>query len=199
MNQRRGLFGKSRDILIRALCLSCPGKPGGNRVFPAVFALLLMIPSVMFWPVDTLVIRDARGNVVLSARMPLGRSFETQYLHSVQLTPVEDLYFVRDGLIRQWQTRIQSQNAGLTSVALPESRFRLEQPWMIFEGALLSLSDFALRVGNTVIGQNYLRIGNGKWMPLFQAFSGERLYLETERKALYASREEVTRGGLNLQ
>ena len=168
-------------------------------ILPTLLAFLLMIPSVLFWPVDALIIRDERGNIVLQANMPLGRSFETQYIHSVQLTPVEDLYFVRDGLILQWQTRIQSQNAGLTSLVLPASRFRLEHPWIIFEGALLSLSEFVLRVGNTVIGQNYLRLGNGKRAPLFHVFPGERLLLKAERSYLFARRKETVRGGLDVQ
>ena len=162
-------------------------------------AFLLAIPSLMFWPVDTLYARDKEGRLVLRATMPLGRQFETQYLHSVQLSLVEDLYFVRNGLFREWQGRVKAQSAGLPCLPVERGRFRADLPWMVFEGAVMTMPSYVLRVGTEKLGQNYLRVGNGAWVPLYTHFPGERLYMETARHALYADTEVVARGNLPIR
>ncbi len=146
-----------------------------------------------------LLIRDEADRLVLRAVMPLGRTFETQYFHSVQLSPVEDLYHVRDGLVREWQGRVQAQGVGLPCVALSHGRFYVDPPWTVFEGEVMTLPEFALRVGTTVIGRNQLRLGNGEWTPLYPIFPGERLYVGTARQTLCARGEMVTRGNLDLR
>ena len=141
--------------------------------------------GIVFWPVSSLAIHDAADNIVFQEALPLGRSFETRYIHSVQLTPVEDLYYVINGRVCQWQTRVQSQGAGLTSVTLPQGRFRFDAPWLIFEGQAISMEEFFLRVGNSVIGQNCLRLGNSAWWPLYPRFNGKRLRVAATWQRLF--------------
>jgi hypothetical protein len=147
----------------------------------AVF-LLLGLAVVGLWPVDVLVVRTGEDGTAKEYPMPLGRVFATRYLHSVQLSPVEDVYMVRDGLVRQWRGKVQSQNAGLPTVLPERTRFYLEGPWLVFEGRLPVLEELVLRVGDAVLGRNRLRVGAGEWEALYESFAGRRLYFSTERR-----------------
>ena len=151
----------------------------------AFLALIAAIPAVLFWPVDALIVQDDGGHIVLREAMPLGREFATRYIHSLELSPVEDEYVARDHLIRQWRSRVQSHNAGMPSLKPDRGRMYTDPPWIVFEGALISLPDFTLRVGNETLGQNHLRIGMRPWQPLYPAFAGRRLHFSASRCALY--------------
>ena len=151
----------------------------------ALLALLAALPSVLFWPMDALIVRDDDGQIVFREAMPLGRGFATRYVHSLELSPVEDEYVAQDGLIRQWRSRVQSHNAGMPSLTPDRGRIYMDPPWIVFEGAIISLTDFSLRVGNETVGQNYLRIGGSAWQPLYRAFPGQRLHFSASRCAIY--------------
>ena len=150
-----------------------------------LLALLAALPSVLFWPVDTLIFRDDDGQVVIREAMPQGRGFATRFIHSLELSPVEDEYVVQDGLIRQWRSRIQTHNAGMPILTLARGRVYMAPPWFVFEGAIISLAGFPLRVGNESLGRNYLRIGRNPWQPLYRTFPDKRLHLAAWRCALY--------------
>ena len=150
----------------------------------ACLALMAALPAVFFWPMDALTLRDDEGRVVLLAAMPPGGGFATRYIHSVELSPVEDTYFVQDGLIRLWRSRVQSHNAGLPILTLARGRVYMDPPWIVFEGAIASLAGFTLRVGNENLGRNHLRIGQGPWQPLYRILPGKRLRFAASRYAL---------------
>ena len=151
----------------------------------ALLALLAAIPAVLFWPMDTLTARDDEGRLVLCETMPLGRGFATRYIHSLQLTPVEDEYFVQDALIRQWRSRIQSHGAGMPILTPERGRRYTDEQWIVFEGAIASFTGFALRVGNEKLGRNHLRMEGGPWQPLYRTFPDKRLHVTALRCALY--------------
>jgi hypothetical protein len=144
--------------------------------------LLLGLAGVGLWPVDFLVVGAGEGGIAREELMPLGRVFATRYLHSVQLSPVEDVYMVRDGLVRQWRGKVQSQNAGLPTVLPERTRFYLEGPWLVFEGRLPALKELVLRVGDVDLGRNLLRVGAGEWEEIYETFAGRRLYFFAERR-----------------
>ena len=148
-------------------------------------ALLAALPAVLLWPVDTLTLRDDEGRVVFREAMPLGSGFATRYIHSLGLSPVEDEYTVQDGLIRQWRSRIQSHNAGMSVQALDRGRVYMDPPWVVIEGAIISLESFTLRVGNENFGRNHLRIGKSPWQPLYRTIPNTRLHFAASRSALY--------------
>ena len=150
-----------------------------------MLAFLAALPSVLLWPTDALTVRDDDGQIVFREAMPLGRGFATRYIHSLELSPIEDEFVVGDGLIRQWRSRTQSHNAGMPTMAPDRGRMYMEPPWIVFEGAILSLTGFSLRVGNESLGQNHLRIGKSPWQPLYRTFPGKRLHLAASRCALY--------------
>ena len=162
---------------LRNIRLSCMGL--------ALLALFAALPAVLFWPIDALVVRNDVGQIVLREAMPLGRGFATRYIHSLELSPVEDEYVAQDGLIRQWRSRVQSHNAGMPSLTPDRGRVYMDPPWIVFEGAIISLTNFSLRVGNETLGQNHLRVDGGPWQPLYRTFPDQRLHFSASRFALY--------------
>jgi hypothetical protein len=147
--------------------------------------MLAAFPSVLLWPVDALILRGDDEKIVFHEAILPGRGFATRYTHSLELSPVEDEYIVQNGLIRQWRSRIQSHSAGLPILTLARGRVYMEPPWIVFEGAIISFTDFYLRVGTESLGRNYLRIGAAPWLPLYRDFPGKRLHFIAVRSALY--------------
>jgi hypothetical protein len=122
---------------------------------------------------------------LFAASVPLGQEFATEYIHSVQLTPVQDIYRVVNGRIWSWQERVQSHNAGLPFAQPPFGRFRADPPWMVFEGGRQSLESIVLRVGNTELGRNVFSYGEETpRTALYEIFPGQRLQLRVERRPL---------------
>ena len=156
-------------------------------LLPALFLLALL------WrPVDVFVMRappPPRGDAspVFEAIAPLGQEVWTQYLHSVQLTPVLDCYRILNGRIWSWREYVRSHNAGLPFQKPLFGRFIMDAPWMIVEGGRQAWERLALRVGNAELGRNAFAYGRGMpaaWCPLYESHPGQRLLLEVERRPL---------------
>jgi hypothetical protein len=154
-------------------------------------ALLLL--TVLLHPIDALVIRpapsagvsetSAHGAPLFVAGAPLGQAFATEYIHSVQLSPVEDIYRIVNRKIWSWQERVQSHNAGLPFARPPFGRFRMEPPWMVVEGGRQSWETIVLRVGNVELGRNVFSYGaKAPRVALYEGFPGKRLQLRVERR-----------------
>jgi hypothetical protein len=148
--------------------------------------------ALLLHPVDALVVRfapsaapDALGHdaPLFMAGAPLGQAFATEYIHSVQRTPVEDIYRIVNGRIWSWQERVQSHNAGLPFARPPFGRFRMDDPpWMVVEGGRQSWDAIVLRVGNAELGRNVFSYGEkAPRTALFERFPGQRLELRVER------------------
>jgi hypothetical protein len=154
----------------------------------------LALLAVFLHPVDALMIRHAPSSAgdkspgpLFAAGAPLGRQFTTEYLHSVQLTPVQDIYRIVNGRIWSWQERVQSHNAGLPFSRPPFGRFRMDHPWMVIEGGRQSWREIHLRVGNAELGRNLFTWGReSPPIELYKRFPGRRLRLEVERVPLIA-------------
>jgi hypothetical protein len=162
------------------------------------FAFLLgalALPALLLHPVDALLIRvapsakmnETNGNdaPLFAASAPLGQEFATEYIHSVQLTPVQDTYRIVNGRIWSWQERVQSHNAGLPFSRPPFGRFRMEPPWMVIEGGRQSWENIVLRVGNTTFGRNIFSYGvKAPRTALYENLPGKALQLRIERRPL---------------
>lgn len=146
-------------------------------------AWLLLCLSLAGWPVETLDIERRDGGVWRSP-VPLGWTVTTRYIHSVERTPVEDVYYPFGGLLQQWRTRSRSHNAGLPWRAPEHGRFVAEGNWLVLEGGLPAWEAIRLRVGSEALGHNELKIGSGDWIALYARFPGERLTLSAGRVAL---------------
>jgi hypothetical protein len=133
--------------------------------------------------VDVLTVGDPAG-IVFSARANLGQEYRTRYIHSVQLTPVVDVYRILQGRIRQWQEWTRSHNAGLPSMAPGNGRFVFSPPWMVMEGGRNSWRRIVYRVGDKDFGRNEFAFGRGAWIPLYRTHAGRRLEFSVTRMLL---------------
>lgn len=160
--------------------------------FPKSIPVFFLVSGVLLFlcvalagrPVDSLHIERAQG-LGLRSLLPLGHSFTTRYIHSVERTPVEDVYYGMDGRICQWRTRTRSHNAGLPATAPVPGRFVSEDPWLVLEGGRLSWDALYLRVGNAQFGQNELDLQATSTLLLYKMFPDERVRLSTARLPLY--------------
>jgi hypothetical protein len=166
--------------------------PAKRRVWFALLLCALLLLAVFLHPIDALVIRSApsaatpgasgRDAPLFAASAPLGQAFATDYIHSVQLTPVEDIYRIVNGKIWSWQERVQSHNAGLPFARPPFGRFRMDSPWMVVEGGRQAWDVIVLRVGDAKFGRNHFSYGmNAPRTALFERFPGKRLELRVEQ------------------
>lgn len=120
---------------------------------------------------------DEEGRVVLSFPVYLGETFSTEYIHSVQLCPVVDIYAVVGGSFRLLEERTQSTNAGLPTEAPRNGRFVHEPPWYRYIGGGRSFESLKMRVGDDETGRNTLTLPSGERIGLFGRFAGRLLTL----------------------
>ena len=176
-------------------------KLSAKRKLFLLFALFLL--SLLWRPIDVLVLRVApppHGETGFSEPplfrgiAPLGQEFWTQYIHSVQRTPVLDCYRVVNGRVWSWRGYVQSHNAGLPFQEPASGRFIMDAPWMIIEGGRQSWDHIALRVGDAELGRNAFAYGRGMpgaWIPLYESHPGKRLLIEVERLPLLHAARRV--------
>ncbi|NLA90917.1 MAG: DUF1850 domain-containing protein [Synergistaceae bacterium] len=136
-----------------------------------------MIAYLVALPVHWLTIRSSDGMLLYVFSAPAGFSFTVRFNHSVEGTPVEDEYLLSGGMIRQWEERIKSHNAGLPFKAPSRGRFFQEGEWMKIRGGGNSFCRIRYRVGNSSWGQNVLMV-NDRTVELFQLHPDEALLME---------------------
>lgn len=120
-------------------------------------------------------VHDENGKKLLSFPLYLGDTFRTEYIHSVQLCPVVDIYQADKRRIWLWEERTQSTNAGLPTEAPPRGRFVHFPPWYRYIGGGRAFGSFHLRVGDEHVGRNILTLPSGRVLPLFGLHPGRRL------------------------
>ena len=153
-------------------------------------ALLLFVPVVLAaWPVDILVIADSTNQQngkkpILRASSLLGRDITASIIHSVQLTPVIDIYRVQEGRLWVWEEKIQSHNAGLPFAKPARGRFLYDSPWIIVQGASRPVAPLYYRVGTEQLGKNVLCAFALPCMELWRDFPGKRLVFHVIRGTL---------------
>ena len=145
------------------------------RLWGCVLTLSLLFCCLC--PVRRVEFLDGNGKVVLSFPIYLGETFSTEYIHSVQLCPVVDIFCVVGDTIRLQEERTQSTNAGLPTEAPPNGRFRHEGPWYRYIGGGHSFRSFRLRVGDAATGRNVLTLPSHRRIELFDRFAGHVLLL----------------------
>lgn len=159
---------------------------GGGAIITIRRAVLSIICVflIYFVCVDATIISLAVGEEVLvDEYMYLGSLFETGYIHSVQKTPVEDVYVVVDGKLWLWEERVVSHNAGLPSESPYRGYFLSDKEWMHFFGGRYSTKRYMLRVGDNVLGRNVCRFyGRSDWIDLFDIVPGKRCVVSVETK-----------------
>lgn len=153
-------------------------------LFPQIGALALAAFLAAFaWPLETLEIsvvssgNTEEGEFFSRSSTLLGQDLTASIVHSVELTPVVDVYRVQEGRIWGWQEKTRSHNAGLPYSAPERGRFRFESPWLITEGGGLSWERVYYRVGTEELGRNVLCVFAKPCRKLWQEAPGKKLCL----------------------
>ena len=153
-----------------------------------IFVLILlacsaMLASILMWPVDFMEIQS-KDTRILAMPLYSGQIFTTRYIHSVQLTPVEDEYVIVGGRLWGWEERVQSHNAGLPFDAPSNGRFIVDPPWMRIQGGRHSWESLIYRVGTDSFGKNEWGFPPLPPIKIYQLHPGKRVTITIRRLAL---------------
>jgi len=143
-----------------------------------LLCLLLLFAEVylLFVPQYWLCLSHASGRD--GFLVPLGQGVVLSYIHSLERTPVEDVFILQGDRIWLYEERVKSHNAGLpTFDQYPGSMIKTKD-WLIFRGGRRHWPYVQCRVGNDSIGENILTIGSKRY-ELYNTYRGEsiRLYV----------------------
>ncbi len=103
----------------------------------------------------------ADGSVLGAWPMAEGQGFAIRYTHSVALTPVEDHFVIRDGIIRLDKTVSQDFGAGLPSAPEPGQSMSAGNGRIVMSGYNRPLPRFDVRVGRVAGHVLLLPAGGG--------------------------------------
>ena len=149
---------------------------------------ILFMTAAAGWRVDVFQMEDAGGSLIFQSPVSLGHTFTTRYIHSVELTPVEDEYKIAKGLLWTWEERVRSTNAGLPFDKPKYGRFMDNGEWMIFQGGRMSWKEYYYRVGNKNIGRNQITLEPFGRRNFFELFEGERLIIRILKMPLISAK-----------
>ena len=138
-----------------------------------ILAAIVMLPllfaaALAGWRVDFFQVYDKGGSLPFSSPAAVGHKFFTRYIHSVELTPVEDDYIVVDGRLWSWEERVRSSKAGMPSMVPTQGKFFENSEWMTYQGGRISWNKYYYRVGDKHFGLN---------QAAFEPFGRKNFYL----------------------
>lgn len=137
-----------------------------RRLLISVVALSFFYVS--FVPIPFVSLRFVCESSNISRMTPLGALWETKYIHSLELTEVEDVYVFVDKNFWLWEERVKSHNAGLPTEAPRCGFFVSDSEWMRFFGGRFSAQKQTIRIGDELIGRNQFRFVPEGWLPVFE-------------------------------
>jgi hypothetical protein len=129
---------------------------------------------------------------IWSAPVPSGTRIVTGFVHSVEKTPVEDVYIVSGGRIWLWEERFRSHNAGLPTEPPKHGRFLLHKDWMIVQGSSYEWETLRVRIGDSQIGKNWFSSTMTGKLDLFQTIPNSLLYVEMKQVPLFFKKMPFT-------
>lgn len=147
------------------------------KILAAAAIILLFILS--FFQYQFLYVTDMRTKDYLKAwRLEDGDTFTVKYTHSVQLTPVWEIYEIRDGGIFLTETIFQSFGAGLPSTSPYD--FEITDQGFRLYNIDMKITDLIYRVG--AVRANHSLIIDGNEYPFLDfAEPGEGIKFETNK------------------
>ena len=152
--------------------------------FPLLFkilaaAVIILLFILSFFQYQFLYVSDMRTKDYLKAwRLKDGDTFTVKYTHSVQLTPVWEVYEIKDGGIFLTETVFQSFGAGLPSTSPYD--FEITDQGFRLYNIDMKITDLIYRVG--AVRANHSLIIDGKEYPFLDfAEPGEGIKLETNK------------------
>lgn len=131
-----------------------PDCRAGQRLVRLLGALLLGATLLLPPPASAaegaageLCVLDAAGAVAGAWPLAEGQGFAIRYTHSVALTPVEDHFVIRGGVIHLDKTVYQDFGAGLPTAPDPGQRMSVVDGRLVISGFARPLERFDVRVG----------------------------------------------------
>ncbi len=168
---------------------------GGSSTFPLFFKIIAAVAIIAFtlsniYKIDTLFVSDMRTSEYVKAwRAKEGSEFTIKYTHSVELTPVWEVYEIREGKIILKETVFQSFGAGLPSTSPYE--FDIVDDGFRLSDINLEMTDLIYRVGK-VRANHQIIIGGNEYPFLDFAKPEEGLKFETKQMSYF---EFITKEG----
>lgn len=153
----------------------------GKKLF--CFITLLALVTIFCSPVNRLSI-FTKEVLLFAYPISSGQTVHTGYIHSVQLTPVEDDYKVVDSRLWLWEERVISHNAGLPVDAPRNGSFFNDKKWMYVRGGRYNWKNVNLRIGNSELGQNWMSIVPYWKKDLYSYWPGQLLRFEVNEVPL---------------
>lgn len=154
-----------------------------------LFILFLIV--VCFTPVYQFNVQSG-DKVLFSYPVSSGQILHTGYIHSVQLTPVEDDYRILNSRLWLWEERVVSHNAGLPFDAPSNGSFFSDDRWMYIRGGRYNWHKVNLRVGDADLGRNWMKLDPFCTTNLYEFLPGRLLQLSVgERPLILAALSEV--------
>ncbi|WP_350449559.1 DUF1850 domain-containing protein [Aminobacterium mobile] len=153
-----------------------------------ILTLVSSILFITFAPVYKLSLYT-KDREIFSAVIPSGTRFSMGYVHSVEQTPVEDIYVVSGPQLWLWEERFRSHNAGLPTEAPLRSHFFMEKDWMIIRGSTYRWEQLAVRIGNKELGRNWISSEIIGKVNLFEIVPDRVLYLKITQSPLFFKKE----------
>lgn len=145
---------------------------------------ILFLTAISGWNVDVFQLLNEDEVIIFQSPVALGNKFTTRYIHSVELTPVEDEYRILGGRLWAWEERVRSTNAGLPFNKPEHGRFIDNGVWMIFQGGRMSWNEYYYRIGNNMFGLNQAVLEPFGRRNLYKIFTGERLIVRVSKSPL---------------
>ncbi|ADE57088.1 hypothetical protein Amico_0963 [Aminobacterium colombiense DSM 12261] len=138
---------------------------------------------LLFIPVHFLSFRTQDWELC-SALAPSGVEIKTGYIHSVEKTPVEDVYVLSGPRLWLWEERFRSHNAGLPTEPPPRGRFLLQKDWMVIRGSPYTWEVLRIRIGDDELGKNWVYSSTTGKLDLYQLIPNNVFYIEVTQVPL---------------
>lgn len=149
--------------------VGCRAKRG--REIPAALALCLLAACARPEPaIQNLALFAENGEHLFTCPAPEGFAFGIRFTHSVALSPVEDWFSVKDGVIHLDKTVYQDFGAGLPHEPEPGQTMKTEGGHIVISGYDRALPSFTVRVG---------RIANHSLLPPPSCGAGAEIFLKS--------------------
>lgn len=153
-----------------------------KNIYFILNAILFFLLAYIWLPLAPVNQFSARlgDEIVYAFPAPNAWKFETEYIHSLQLTPVIDDYRLTAGSLWSWEERVQSHNAGLPFAKPQNGRLIVSSPWFVFQGGRQKHRQVAYRVGSARLGHNIWRMPPHPDINIFEIYEGKRFFLRNE-------------------
>lgn len=133
----------------------------GKKAEKGIFSLS---PLRLFCVISAIVLTDENDVRLHAFKFEKGDEFTVRFIHSVNKTPVDEIYRIGDSGLELQETLFEDFNAGLQSYEEPGQKMELVGNKIRISGMRRAVPNLVYRVGQIVA--NHTLIFNGEQIPL---------------------------------